>query len=509
MNDDELKKLWQQQPLREPSPSAAHLISAMRKQTSQLRLILDARDLRELTACAFVMIVFACYAFFLHAHQPIARFGDWIVIASMICIASKLIYTRRSTPPAAPGATIVESLRAELNSVRAQSRLLGSVLWWYLLPSLVGSLVMTWGGLPINEPDALVIMIPANIIVTLFFIVVYVFIYRINQGARARQLLPLEAQLESLLHSAETGEPLEETQTGDLRPGALPMAATDEVKPIEFKVSNWQFTVCGDIGIWIFLMDALTIGIPDGMTTEQDPETFVPSGRVEENNQCSIVARKIVDLFNAGDFDGIQKLFNVSMSAAFPPQKLSRFFTDLTSLYGCVEKCDGPIGKGYCGWIAFRLHCQRGELTMSVALDANDNVSGLHFQPTLRDLLNLKLIGPRLFSLLRQVLLMPFFLGRACYSWVMQTLNERAVGISTLGVHLHQGQCLILWDEIKEVRPLKVLRIRSLWLIRESGEKTIMPWTSLERHSDLKAAVEGFAPANHPIRKFMSLLRRT
>ena len=90
MNDDELKKLWQQQPLREPSPSAAHLISAMRKQTSQLRLILDARDLRELTACAFVMIVFACYAFFLHAHQPIARFGDWIVIASMICIASKL-----------------------------------------------------------------------------------------------------------------------------------------------------------------------------------------------------------------------------------------------------------------------------------------------------------------------------------------------------------------------------------------------------------------------------------
>ena len=36
MNDDELKKLWQQQPLREP-PSAAQLVSAMQKQTSQLR----------------------------------------------------------------------------------------------------------------------------------------------------------------------------------------------------------------------------------------------------------------------------------------------------------------------------------------------------------------------------------------------------------------------------------------------------------------------------------------
>ncbi len=83
------------------------------------------------------------------------------------------------------------------------------------------------------------------------------------------------------------------------------------------------------------------------------------------------------------------------------------------------------------------------------------------------------------------------------------------MGISTLGVHLHQGKNLILWDEIREIRPLKVLGIRSLWLIKESGEKTIMPWTSLERHSDLKAAVEGFAPANHPMRRYLSLLRRT
>jgi hypothetical protein len=510
MNDDELKKLWQQQPLREPAPSAAQLISAMQKQTSQLRGIVDARDLRELAACASVIITFGCYAFFLHAHQPISRFGDWIVIAGSIFVAWKLIYTRRTTPPAPPGATIVEALRAELNSVRAQSRLLGSVLWWYLLPGFVGVLVMTWGGLPINDPVVmLLLIIPVNIMVTLFFIAVGVVIYRLNQVARARQLLPLEAQLEALLHSAETGEPLDETQVADPRPKALSMAAADQVKPIEFKVAFWQIALCGDIGIWIFLVDALTVGIKDWKTAEQDPEPFAPSVRDDEANRYSIVARKIVDLFNAGDFDGVQKLFNSQMSAALPPQKSSRFFTNLTSLYGRIEKCDGPTGKGYCGWIAFGLHCQRGELTMSLALDANDNVSGLHFQPTFWDLLNFKLIVPRLFSLLRLVLIMPFFLARSSYSWMLQTLTERAVGISTLGVHLHQGQCLILWDEIKEVRPLKVLSIRSLWLVRESGEKTIMPWTSLERHSDLKAAVEGFAPANHPMRRYLSLLRRT
>jgi hypothetical protein len=512
MNDDELKKLWQQQPLREPAPSASQLISAIQKQTSQLRRILGARDIGELVACAFVMIVFGCFAFFLHAHQPISRLGDWIIIASTIFIAWKLIHTRRTTPSAPAGATIVESLRAELNSVRAQSRLLGSVLWWYLLPSFVGLLVMTWGGLPINDPVTLLVMIPANIIVTLFFIAVDVFIYRLNQRARAKQLLPLEAQLESLLHSAETCEPLDETQIADLRPIALSIAAADQAKPVEFKVAFWQIALWGEIGfigIWFFLMVALTIGNTDWKTTEQDPETFAPSVRVEETNRYSVVARKVVDLLNARDYAGVQKLFNAQMSDALPPQRASEFFTNLTARFGRIEKFDGPTGNGYRGWIAFRLHCQRGELTMSLALDANDNVSGIYFQPAFWDSLNLKSFVPRLFSPLHLALIVPFFLAGLLYSWMLQKLTERAVGISTLGVHLHKGQNLILWDEIKEIRPLKVLNIRSLWLIRESGEKTIMPWTSLERHSDLKAAVEGFAPANHPMRRYLLLLRRT
>jgi hypothetical protein len=44
-------------------------------------------------------------------------------------------------------------------------------------------------------------------------------------------------------------------------------------------------------------------------------------------------------------------------------------------------------------------------------------------------------------------------------------------------------------------------------LIRASGEKTLMHWTPLERHSDLKAAVEEFAPLDHPLRGLLSLLR--
>jgi hypothetical protein len=187
------------------------------------------------------------------------------------------------------------------------------------------------------------------------------------------------------------------------------------------------------------------------------------------------------------------------MSKAFPPQETSDFYADLAARYGAIETIDGPTGNGYRGWIAYRLHCQRGELTMSLVLDADDNIAGIYFQPAAL---------PGVFNWRHPLWIVPFFLAGLLYSWALQKTTERAVGISSLGVHLKKGQDLILWDEIEEVRPLRVLNIRSLWLIRQSGEKTIMPWTSLERHSELKAAVEGFAPANHPIRSWLSLLKR-
>src|SRR4051812_20153547 len=113
MNDEELKKLWQQQPLRDP-PSAAQLLSAMQNKTTLFRRCLDARDLREIWACAIVLIIFTFFYFTLYL-DPISRLGDLIVIGGAIFIAWKLVHTRRSNPPAPPGATIVQALQAELN----------------------------------------------------------------------------------------------------------------------------------------------------------------------------------------------------------------------------------------------------------------------------------------------------------------------------------------------------------------------------------------------------------
>ena len=182
-------------------------------------------------------------------------------------------------------------------------------------------LVVTWGTAG-SDPSYV------QNLATLFFIAVDAFIYWLNQWARSKQLLPLEAQLESLLRSAETGEPLDETQVANLRPIVLSMAAADQVKPAEFKVAFWQIALYGEIGfvgIWFFLMLGLTVDNRDWKTKEQAAETFAQTVRAEETNRYSVVARKVVDLLNAGDYAAVQKLYNPEMSKAFPPQESVRF----------------------------------------------------------------------------------------------------------------------------------------------------------------------------------------
>ena len=508
MNDDELKKLWQQQPLSDPAPSAAQLTTAIQSKTSLLRRCLDARDLRELVACAVLDIIFG--SLFFYQTSLISRLGDLIVIGGSIFIAWKLVYARWTSPPAPPGATVVESLRAELQSVRTQSKLLETVQWWYLLPLTVGELVFAWGNVPDTKWTTLLVMAPIITVVSLGIIAINVFIYRLNRSARLKQFLPLEAELQSLLHSLETGEPLKETQVADLRPIYLSMAAADKVRPVEFKVAFWQLAVFGTpgvIGIWFFLMLSFTIGSQDSTAKQQAPVTATQTVSTEESERYSVGTRKIVDLLNAGDYDTVQKMFSPEMSQALPPTKASEYFTNLAAGYGNIATFDGPTGDGYLGWTAFQLHCQRGELTMSLVLDAENRISGIYFSPTPTPPVNIKSFVLRLFSWQHLMWLPPFVLASFLYTWIIQKTTERAVGISNLGIHLSKGQILVLWDEIKDVRPMKFLHIRNLWLIRESGEKTIMHWTPLERHPDLKATVEGFAPANHPIRKYLSLLK--
>jgi len=370
MNEDALKKLWREQNFRSsPALPDEAQIALMKTRMKGFDKTISWRDYGEVAACIFIIVFFGWNLIFRN-NSVLTQAGCIVLIASAVFIAWKLIGSKRRLPKAEPDAPVFDAAKVELQKIENQIRLLKSIAWWYLLPLFVGVMMHYWGAAA---------SFGSKLGFSATVLVVYIFIYWLNQRAVNKKLLPLKRELESLIHSAETGKSLDETHVRNLRPFALAMKAADQVKPVEFKVAFWQIAIYGEIGfvgIWFFGMLDLT-------------------------------------------------RFNV----------------------------------------------------------------------------------PRMFLPQHLVWVVPFFLVGLVYSWLLQKTTRRAVGISPLGIHLLKGQNLILWDEIKEVRPFRFLQVRNLWLIRESGEKTIMHWTPLERHSDLKAAVESFAPADHPIRKHLSLLR--
>lgn len=87
----------------------------------------------------------------------------------------------------------MDSLRVELTKVETQIRLLRSVLWWYILPILAGSLVFYFG---VNRN------VKDRIVTVIVFVAMGWFLEWINKRAVRRYLVPLKTELESLLAMA-------------------------------------------------------------------------------------------------------------------------------------------------------------------------------------------------------------------------------------------------------------------------------------------------------------------
>ena len=328
MNDDALKKLWQEQNFpSSPALTGEAQIAAMKTRMTCFDKTIQWRDYIEVAAGIFIILFFGWDLLFRN-NSLLTQVGCVVLIASSIFIDWKLIASKRRLPKAEPNAPLFDAVKVELQKVENQIGLLKSVAWWYLLPLFVGVVLhmLGQGG-----------SFPSKLGYFAFVLALYVFIYWLNQRAVKKTLLPLKRALESLLHSAETGEPLDQTHVANLRPIiALSMAAADQVKPVEFKVAFWQiaiFGVPGVVGIWFFLMLGLTMDDKDWQSKAQIPTTFAQSVHIEETNRYSVVARKVVDLLNAGDYAAVQKLYNPEMSKAFPPKETSDFYTRLAATF--------------------------------------------------------------------------------------------------------------------------------------------------------------------------------
>ncbi|MDB6054207.1 MAG: peptidase, partial [Verrucomicrobiales bacterium] len=99
----------------------------------------------------------------------------------------------------------------------------------------------------------------------------------------------------------------------------------------------------------------------------------------QDEASCTKVANRLIILLNAGDYSGVESLFNKDMSKALPLDKARTFFTGLAAQAGKIQKLDDP--KQAAGWTVFPAHFERGLMDMSLVLDREEKIAGINFKP--------------------------------------------------------------------------------------------------------------------------------
>ena len=191
MNDDALKKLWQEQQFAPASPAPdSELIPRMKTKMKKFNRTLFWRDARELIVCVFLALYFS-YMIPLSPSRLSAA-GCVVIVLSCIFIGWRLVAARRAHPRVPETAPTGDFVRAELASVKRQIHLLRTVLWWYLLPLFIGVELFLFGfPQPIGN-----LMGPTAVVVGVF-----AFVYWLNQWAVRKTLVPLQQELEKTLGS--------------------------------------------------------------------------------------------------------------------------------------------------------------------------------------------------------------------------------------------------------------------------------------------------------------------
>jgi hypothetical protein len=140
MNDDEMKRLWQNQPAPRPvvAGEADLAVTAQQKYRKFQRIILW-RDIREVGVGLMLLPVW----FWLGARQQ-APWTWYLMVPALVFVTGFMLvdrYRQRVRRPLA-GEPVHEFLRKAVGEVEHQIWLLRGVLWWYIAPILMVLLII-------------------------------------------------------------------------------------------------------------------------------------------------------------------------------------------------------------------------------------------------------------------------------------------------------------------------------------------------------------------------------
>ena len=198
MNFEELQNAWQADAATSRPIVDAHLLAAVRQGSRTFSRQIFWRDVREIAASFVVAGVFGKVALDAQAEGATA-WPAWVAAILPLGVAAYFLIDRyfmhrRATPQ---GDTVVAEIERAAAAVRHQIWLLRNVLWWYILPLalcsiMLGVQVILYG--PDNFPTwarwtiGALVLLPTGLFDW--------WIWKLNQNAVRTELEPRLAELE-------------------------------------------------------------------------------------------------------------------------------------------------------------------------------------------------------------------------------------------------------------------------------------------------------------------------
>jgi hypothetical protein len=194
MDFDRLQDVWAREPGESPVPLDQQVARA-RERARQLERTVRLRDRLETGGALLLLPLFAWLA--VAARSGVSRLGSLLIALSCVVIPVRLWLARRELGSKDPGQPMAVVMRQELARVRAQERLLGSVLWWYLAPLGLG-VVLFVAGAPLSPW-----LVGAYALGVVWF---FERLFRLNRQAVTDELRPRARELSALIASLEDVE---------------------------------------------------------------------------------------------------------------------------------------------------------------------------------------------------------------------------------------------------------------------------------------------------------------
>jgi len=206
MNFEELQKTWQSSnPAATVTISADALLKEVRRNQLQFRATIFWRDVREVGVAIFLTVFFLFFGIW-HNDWKFDLLGLAAFGAGSFMVVDRFVQRRKR--PISNG-SLNDWIVRSLFEVSHQIWLLKNVGWWYLLP-LMAALVVA------DTVDFWRSDHGASALASFFFrqvvnVLLFWGVYRLNQRAVRRSLVPRRQELESLLASLESDSPKPKT----------------------------------------------------------------------------------------------------------------------------------------------------------------------------------------------------------------------------------------------------------------------------------------------------------